>query len=261
MPNLAANLSMMFTEVPFLERFAAAADAGFKGVEYLFPYDHPAETIAKALQDNGLQNVLFNLPPGNWETGDRGLAALPGREADFEGLIDKALEYAQVIGCPRLHVMAGIPPEDANPYACQRTYVENVRLAAERAAPHGITVLLEPINPRDIPGYYLNRQDDGLKTLDTVGAENAALQMDLYHCQIVEGDVAMKIRANIDRVAHFQIAGVPDRHEPDLGEVNYPYLFDVIDELGFEGWIGCEYRPKGETRAGLGWAAPYGISG
>jgi len=260
MPKLAANLSMMFTEVPFLERFAAAANAGFKGVEYLFPYDYPAKTIAKALQDNDLENVLFNLPPGNWEAGDRGLAALPGRETDFQALIDKALEYAQVIGCPRLHVMAGIPPKGANPYACQRTYIENVRLAAARAKDHDVTVLLEPINPRDIPGYYLNRQDDALKTLDTVGADNAALQMDLYHCQIVEGDVAMKIRANINRVAHFQIAGVPERHEPDIGEVNYPYLFDLIDELAFEGWIGCEYRPKRETRAGLGWAAPYGIS-
>jgi hydroxypyruvate isomerase len=261
MPNLAANLSMMFTEVPFLERFALAADAGFKGVEYLFPYDHPAETIAKALQDNGLQNVLFNLPPGNWQTGDRGLAALPGREADFDALIDTALEYAKIIGCPCLHAMAGIPPADANPYACQNTYVRNIKHAAERCAPHGVTVLLEPINPRDIPGFYLNRQADAIATLDSIGAANAAVQMDLYHCQIVEGDVAMKIRANIDRVAHFQIAGVPDRHEPDLGEVNYPYLFDVIDELGFEGWIGCEYRPKGETRAGLGWAKPYGITG
>ncbi len=259
MPKLAANLSTMFTEVPFLERFAAAAEAGFKGVEYLFPYDHPAETIAAALRDNGLQNVLFNLPPGNWETGDRGLAAIPGREAEFDGLIDKALEYARIIGCPRLHVMAGIPSADANKEACQSTYVRNIRHAAERCAPHGITVLLEPINLRDIPGFYLNRQEDALATLDAVGARNAAVQMDLYHCQIVEGDVAMKIRANIDRVAHFQIAGVPERREPDIGEVNYPYLFDVIDELGFEGWIGCEYRPKGETRAGLGWAAPYGI--
>ena len=260
MPNLAANLSMMFTEVPFLERFAAAAACGFKGVEYLFPYDHPAETIARTLRDNGLRNVLFNLPPGDWQKGDRGLAAIPGRERDFEGLIDQALEYATVIGCPRLHVMAGIPPEDANPYACQNTYVRNIRLAAERAAPHGITVLLEPINPRDIPGFYLNRQSDAVATLDQVGVANAAVQMDLYHCQIVEGDVATKIRANIDRVAHFQIAGVPERHEPDIGEVNYPYLFDVIDELKFDGWIGCEYRPRGETREGLGWAAPYGVT-
>ena len=206
-----------------------------------------------------LQNVLFNLPPGNWETGDRGLAAIPGREDEFDGLIGKALEYAKVIGCPRLHVMSGIPPADADKAACQSTYIRNIRKAAELSAPHGITVLLEPINPRDIPGFYLNRQDDAIATLDAVGATNAALQMDLYHCQIVEGDVAMKIRANIDRIAHFQIAGVPERHEPDIGEVNYPYLFDVIDALGFEGWIGCEYRPKGETRAGLGWAAAYGI--
>lgn len=261
MPKLAANLSMMFTEVPFLERFARASEAGFKGVEYLFPYDHPAETVAAALRDNGLENALFNLPPGNWETGDRGLAAIPGREKDFEGLIDKALEYATVIGCPCLHAMAGIPADDANPYACQQTYVHNISVAAERCAPHGIKVLLEPINPRDIPGFYLNRQDAAIATLDSVGAGNAALQMDLYHCQIVEGDVAVKIRANIDRIAHFQIAGVPDRHEPDIGEVNYPYLFDVIDELGYDGWIGCEYRPKGETRDGLGWAKPYGITG
>jgi hydroxypyruvate isomerase len=230
-------------------------------VEYLFPYDHPAETIAQALRDNDLQNALFNLPPGNWETGDRGLAAIPGREAEFEGLIDKALEYATVIGCPRLHVMAGIPAADADRAACRETYVRNVKLAAERAAPHDITVLLEPINTRDIPGYYINRQDDAIAVLDDVGAPNAALQMDLYHCQIVEGDVAMKMRANIDRVAHFQIAGVPERHEPDIGEVNYPYLLDVIDELGFEGWVGCEYRPKGVTTEGLGWAAPYGIKG
>jgi hydroxypyruvate isomerase len=261
MPKLAANISMMFTEVPFLERFAAAAKAGFKGVEYLFPYDHPAETIAQALRDNDLQNVLFNLPPGNWETGDRGLAAIPGREADFEGLIDKALDYAKVIGCPRLHVMAGIPAADVDRAACRETYVHNVRLAAKRAAAHNITVLLEPINTRDIPGYFINRQDDAIAVLDDIGAPNAALQMDLYHCQIVEGDVAMKMRANIDRVAHFQIAGVPERHEPDIGEVNYPYLLDVIDELGFDGWVGCEYRPKGVTTDGLGWAAPYGIKG
>ncbi len=261
MPKLAANLSMMFTEVPFLERFALAAECGFKGVEYLFPYEHPAETIAQALRDGGLENALFNLPPGDWEKGDRGLAAIPGREAKFDGLIDQALNYARVIGCPRLHVMAGISPADADRDACQAAYVRNISRAAELCAPHDITVLLEPINPRDIPGFYLNRQDDAIATLDAVGADNAAVQMDLYHCQIVEGDVAMKIRANIARVAHFQIAGVPDRHEPDIGEVNYPYLFDVIDGLGFDGWIGCEYRPKGETRGGLGWAAPYGVTG
>ena len=261
MPNLAANISMMFTEQPFMERFAAAAQAGFKAVEYLFPYDHPAEDIASALRDNNLENALFNLPPGDWTKGDRGLTSIPGREAEFDGLIDQALDYARIIGCKRLHVMAGLKPEGADDAECRAVYVRNIKHAAERFAPHGITALLEPINTRDIPGFYLNRQDDAISVLDAVGAENAALQMDLYHCQIVEGDVAMKIRANFGRIAHFQIAGVPDRHEPDLGEVNYPYLFDVIDGLGYTGWIGCEYRPKGATLDGLGWAAPYGIGG
>ncbi|MEX2614759.1 MAG: 2-oxo-tetronate isomerase [Alphaproteobacteria bacterium] len=260
MPNLAANISMMFTEVPFMDRFAAAAAAGFRAVEYLFPYDHPAEDIAAALKESGLVNALFNLPPGDWTRGDRGLAALPGREADFDGLIEQALDYARIIGCDRLHVMAGIPPEDADRAECDAVYIRNIRHAAARLAPHGITALIEPINQRDIPGFHLNRQDQALAVLAAIGAENAKVQMDLYHCQIVEGDVAMKIRANFGHVGHFQIAGVPERHEPDIGEVNYPYLFDVIDELGYTGWIGCEYRPRGETRAGLGWAAPYGIS-
>lgn len=260
MPNLAANISMMFTEVPFMERFAAAASAGFKAVEYLFPYEHPAEDIAAALKENGLANALFNLPPGDWTRGDRGLAALPGRESDFDGLIEQALDYARVIGCDRLHVMAGIPPDDADRAECDAVYIRNIRHAAAKMAPHGIIALIEPINQRDIPGFYLNRQDQALAVLAAVGAENAKVQMDLYHCQIVEGDVAMKIRANYAHVGHFQIAGVPERHEPDIGEVNYPYLFDVIDELGYTGWIGCEYRPRGDTLAGLGWAAPYGIN-
>jgi hydroxypyruvate isomerase len=259
MPNLAANVSMMFNEVPFMDRFAAAAQVGFKAVEYLFPYEFPAEEIAKALKDARLENVLFNLPPGDWTIGDRGLAALPGREADFEGLIDKALHYAQVIGCKRLHVMAGIPPADADRSECRKVYVSNIRKAAARMAPLGITTLIEPINTRDIPGFFLNRQDQALSVLKDVGAENAKVQMDLYHCQIVEGDVAMKIHANLAHVGHMQIAGVPERHEPSLGEVNYPYLFKVIDEVGYKGWIGCEYRPEGDTVAGLGWAAPYGI--
>jgi len=261
MPKLAANISLMFTEVPFMERFAAVARAGFKAVEYLFPYDYRASDIAHALHDAGLENALFNLPPGDWENGERGLAAIPGREAAFEALVDQALDYARIFGCKRLHVMAGIKPKDAPMAACRATYIRNIKHAAKQFAPHGITVLLEPINSRDIPGFYLNRQDDAIAVLKAVGAVNAALQMDLYHCQIVEGDVAMKIRANIAHIAHFQIAGVPDRHEPDIGEVNYPYLFDVIDSLDYTGWVGCEYRPKGATLDGLGWAAPYGIAG
>jgi hydroxypyruvate isomerase len=261
MPNLAANISMMFTEMPFMDRFSAAAQAGFKAVEYLFPYAHSASDIASALRDAGLENALFNLPPGNWENGERGLAAIPGREAAFDDLVDQALDYAQIIGCNNLHVMAGIKPNDATAAACRATYIRNIKHAAARFAPYGITALLEPINRRDIPGFYLNRQDDAVAVLNDVGAQNAALQMDIYHCQIVEGDVATKIRANIGHIAHFQIAGVPDRHEPDIGEVNYPYLFDVIDGLGYTGWIGCEYRPRGATLDGLKWAAPYGITG
>lgn len=203
MPRLAANISTMFTELPFLERFGAAARAGFKAVEYLFPYDHPAADIAAALRDGGLENALFNLPPGDWTNGDRGLAAIPGREAEFDGLVDQALDYARIIGCKRLHVMAGIAPKDAGATACRDAYIRNIKHAAARFAPHGITALLEPINTRDIPGYHLNRQDDAVAVLKAVGAQNAALQMDLYHCQIVEGDVAMKIRANIGHIGHF----------------------------------------------------------
>jgi len=264
MPKLAANLTMLFAEAPFEARFAAAVAVGFRGVEYLFPYDHPAEEIARAARDAGVETVLFNLPPGDWTAGERGLAALPGREAGFEALLDQALHYAREIGTRHLHVMAGIPPGDADPADCRAVFARNLALAARRAAPHGITVLIEPINRRDIPGYFLNRQDDALTVLDAAGAPNAALQMDLYHCQIVEGDLTTRIRANIARIGHFQIAGVPDRHEPDGGadggEVNYPYLFDLIDGLGYDGWIGCEYRPRGTTRDGLGWAARYGIS-
>ncbi len=260
MPNLAANISMMFTELPFMERFDAAARAGFKAVEYLFPYEHPAADIAAALRGANLETALFNLPPGNQENGERGLAAVPGREADFESLVDRALDYARIIGCKRLHVMAGTEPKEADAGECRATYIGNIKHAAEHFAPHGITALLEPINSRDIPGFHLNRQDDAMAVLEAVGAANAAPQMDLYHCQIVEGDVAMKIRTNIGRIGHFQIVGVPDRHEPDSGEVNYSYLFDIIDGLGYRGWIGCEYRPKGTTLDGLGWAAPYGIS-
>lgn len=257
MTKLAANLSMLFNELPFLDRFAAAAAAGFRGVEFLFPYDHPPETVARCLAGNALEIALFNLPPGDWEAGDRGVAALPGRESEFDGYLERALPYAIALGARRLHMMAGIPPPGAEPKACRETYIRNLRAAASFFAPHGITILVEPINPRDMPGYFINSQDQTIDLLDQAGAENTALQMDLYHCQIVEGDLAVKIRRNIDRIGHVQIAGVPERHEPDGGEVNYPYLFELLDGLGYRGWIGCEYRPRGATRDGLGWASPY----
>ena len=260
MPKLAANLSMQFNEVPFLERFAAAARAGFKGVEFLFPYDYAPGDLAEALRANGLEQVLFNLPPGDWEAGERGLAALPGREAEFRAGLDRALPYVQALDCRRVHMMAGIPPEGCNRLECREVLTANLRVAAEFFAPHGVAVLLEPINARDMPGYFLNHQGQAVAVIEAAGAANAGLQMDFYHCQIVDGDLARHLRANFAHIRHIQIAGVPERHEPDRGEVNYPYLFDLMVELGYDGWIGCEYRPSGNTLAGLGWARAYGIA-
>lgn len=257
MPKFAANLSMMYTEVPFLERFAAAAKDGFKGVEFLFPYAHTPGEVAETLRAVGLENVLFNMPPGNFEAGERGIAALPGRESEFRAGVAKAIEYAQALGCKRLHAMAGLAGEGADRAAMRKTYVDNLRYAAAETAKHGVTLLVEPINTRDIPGYFLNRQDEAHALREQVGAANLKVQLDLYHCQIVEGDLAMKIRKYLPHVGHMQLAGVPERHEPSLGEVNYPYLFALVDELGYDGWIGCEYRPKAGTSAGLGWFAPY----
>lgn len=255
MPRFAANLSMLFTEVPFLDRFGAAAAAGFQAVEFLFPYDHPPESVAQRLAEHGLEIALFNLPPGDWEGGERGLAALSGRETDFIAGLERAIPYVEAIRPPRMHMMAGIPPASADRAACRASYLANLRRAADRLGPLGVTVLAEPINPRDMPGYYLNRQETAIGLLDASGASNTALQMDLYHCQIVEGDLAMAIRRWFDRIGHIQIAGVPDRHEPDQGEVNYRYLFGLLDDLGYGGWVGCEYRPRGRTEDGLGWIA------
>lgn len=260
MPRLSANLSFLFTEHAFLDRFAAAAAAGFRGVEFLFPYDHAPETLARALGDAGLEAVLFNLAPGDWQAGERGLAALPGREADFAQALAQAADYAAALGCRRLHIMAGIVPAGVDPTPYRTVYLRNLERAARRLAPLGVRVLIEPINPRDMPGYLLTRQGDAIALLDELGASNAALQMDLYHCQIVEGDLTTRIRRHVDRVGHFQIAGVPDRQEPDHGELDIHHLLREIDSSGYDGWVGCEYRPRGNTLAGLGWARPYGIA-
>ena len=257
MPNFAANLSMMYTEVAFPERFAAAAGDGFKGVEFLFPYEWPAADVAEWREAAGVAQALFNAPPGNWNRDERGLAALPGREGEFRDTIGTALDYAAALDCPRIHIMAGIRPEDTSDAILYDTYEQNLAFAAGEAAKSGRNVIIEPINPRDVPGYFLNRQADAHRVVDAVGAPNLKMQMDLYHVQIVEGDVAMRIRQYIDNVDHFQIAGVPERHEPDIGEINYPYLFELIDELAFTGWIGCEYNPKGNTSEGLRWLANY----
>jgi hydroxypyruvate isomerase len=264
MPRFAANLSMLYNEHAFLDRFAAAAADGFQAVEYLFPYAFSASALAQRLADHGLQQVLFNAPPGNWDAGERGTACLPGREAEFRSGVAQALSYADALGCPRVHVMAGLAPAGADRALLQATYESNLAWAAELAATAGRNVLIEPINTRDIPGFFLNRQDEAHRIVQAIGAPNLKVQMDLYHCQIVEGDVAMKLRQYLPtgRVGHIQIAGVPQRHEPDLGELHHPYLFELIDALsangGWDGWVGCEYRPArgavaGGTSAGLGW--------
>ena len=253
MPKFAANLSFLFNEVPFMERFAAAAAAEFRGVEYLFPYEEDKDSIARALRDNGLENVLFNLPPGDWAAGERGLGALPGREQDFRDGVSRALDYALAAGTKRLHALAGIVPNDADRDRCRQTFIANLRYACEQLAPHGITLLIEPINTRDMPGYFLNYQKDAHGLLAEVGAPNLKVQMDFYHAQIMEGDIISTFRRYLSDVGHVQIASVPERHEPDLGELNYPWLFAMMDEAGYGGWVGCEYRPRNGTVAGLGW--------
>lgn len=253
MLRFAANLSMMYNEVPFLERFAAAAADGFKAVEYLFPYDFKPEEIAHRLQSHSLTQALFNLPPGSWENGDRGLACLPDRKAEFAQSIDTSLRYALATGVQRLHVMAGKVPSGQEPAVLRKTYVDNLRLACDRLAGHGLTVLIEPINQRDMPGYYLSHQQQAHDICAQVDRPNIRVQMDLYHCQIVEGDLTRRIEKHFEGIGHIQIAGVPDRHEPDDGEVNYPSIFHLLDRMGYAGYIGCEYRPRNGTSAGLGW--------
>lgn len=269
MPQFAANLSTMYPELPFLERFAAAARDGFKAVEYLFPYAWPQEELKSRLQAHGLQQVLFNAPPGGgeaasiaraWDSGDRGTACIPGREAEFRAGVALALDYAIALDCPRIHCMAGLAAPDMKASALRATIIANLRWAAREAAQCGREVLIEPINTRDIPLFYLDRQSQAHAIVAEVGESNLKVQMDLYHCQIAEGDVASKIRQYLPtgRIGHFQIAGVPERHEPDSGELHYPYLFSLIDELSYPGWIGCEYTPQlggklGGTSARLGW--------
>lgn len=253
MPRFAANLTMMFNEVPFTERFAAAAKAGFKAVEFLFPYDYAPAEVADLLKSNGLQNVLFNMPPGDWAAGERGLTSLPGREAEFRAGVARAIEYALALGTPRLHAMASLFPAGADRALHRRTYIENLRHAAAELARYNIMLLIEPINPRDMPGYFLNTQAEAHALREEVSAPNLKVQMDLYHAQIVEGDLATKLRRHLPHIGHIQIASVPDRNEPDDGELNYPYLFRLLDELGYDGWLGCEYRPRNGTSAGLGW--------
>ncbi|HZP99656.1 MAG TPA: 2-oxo-tetronate isomerase [Reyranella sp.] len=259
MPKLAANLSWIYQEVPFLQRFAAAAAHGFKAVEILFPYEAPAADIAAELKKHKLTQALFNLPAGDAGKGERGYAALPGREADFSAALDKALDYAKVLECRTLHVMSGMIAPGADKVAMHRTFVGNLKKAADRTAKSGITLVLEPINHRDIPGYFTNTTTQVMQIIEEVGAPHLKLQLDLYHLQVTEGDLQKRTERLFPHVGHAQIAGNPDRNEPDVGEANHLYLLDVLDRLGYEGYVGLEYKPKTTTAAGLGWAKKFGI--
>jgi hydroxypyruvate isomerase len=249
--RLAANLSFQFGDAPFLDRFERGARAGFQGVEYLFPYEHDPAELALRLKANGLEQVLFNMPPGDWAAGDRGLAAVPGREAEFRASVDDAVRYAEALDCRRVHIMAGV----AEGPEAQAAYLANLEHAARAFEPHGVTPLIEPINRRDMPGYFLASFHDAMEVIAAVGG--IRLQFDLYHRQIIHGDVTIGLRDCLFVTGHMQIAGVPDRNEPDMGELNVARVLGTIRELGYDGWIGCEYRPKGITEDGLGWAKPF----
>jgi hydroxypyruvate isomerase len=253
MPKFAANLTMLFNEVDFLDRFAAAAETGFKGVEYLFPYAWPAGELAEKLDQHGLVQVLHNLPAGDWAGGERGIACHPDRIGEFQDGVGRAIEYATTLGCKQVNCLAGIAPAGVDADKVFETFVANLRFAADKLAGAGIRLLVEPINTFDIPGFYLNRTAQAAAILDAVGSDNLFIQYDIYHAQRMEGELANTIAAHLPRIAHMQLADNPGRHEPGSGEINYAFLFDFIDRSGYEGWIGCEYKPAGDTRAGLAW--------
>ena len=253
MPKFAANLTMLFNELPFLERFAAAKAAGFSGVEYLFPYDFEKAVLGEQLQQHGLTQVLHNLPAGNWGAGERGIAILSDCTAEFRDGVKRAIEYAKALGCRQVNCLAGIAPADADPAELHAVFVENLRYAATALAKQQIKLLIEPINTRDIPGFFLNGTEQAIQIISEVGSENLFVQYDIYHMQIMEGDLAPTMKKHLDRIAHIQLADNPGRNEPGTGEINYPFLFRYLDEIGYRGWIGCEYKPRTTTLEGLGW--------
>lgn len=256
MPKFAANLTMLFNEQPFLERFASAATAGFRGVEFLFPYGFDARQIAEQLRETQLQAVLHNLPAGNWEGGERGIACDPTRVDEFREGVTQALRYAEQLGVRQLNCLAGIVAADADPVLAHRTLVENLRFAAARLQPAHIRLLIEPINTFDIPGFFLSRSAQAVALIGEVGSDNLFLQYDVYHMQRMEGELANTMQRHLPLIAHIQIADNPGRGEPGSGEINYRYLFALLDQIGYDGWIGCEYRPRHGTVAGLGWREP-----
>jgi hydroxypyruvate isomerase len=257
MPKFNANLTMLFNEVDFLDRFDAAAKAGFKGVEYLFPYPYPKEQLAERLTKNRLIQVLHNLPAGDWAKGERGIACLRDRVGEFQDGVGKAIEYATALQCKQINCLAGIEPTGMDPAKTRETLVRNLQFAAAELKSAGIRLLIEPCNTRDIPGFFLNHSIQALEIINDVGSDNLFLQYDIYHMQIMEGDLAPTIQRNLDSMRHLQLADNPGRNEPGTGEINYPFLFQFIDNLNYSGWIGCEYKPAKSTLEGLGWIRPY----
>ena len=253
MPKFAANLTMLFNEVPFLDRFEHAAKAGFEAVEFLFPYAFPAAEIKARLRANGLELVLHNLPAGHWDAGERGIACLPDRVEEFRAGVARAIETAAAVGAPQVNCLAGKVPLGASDATLRQTFVGNLRFASASLKDAGIRLLIEPINTYDIPGFYLNRTAQALSILDEVGSDNLYLQYDIYHAQRMEGDLAATLARHLPRIAHVQLADNPGRNEPGTGEINYPFLFDHLDRIGYKGWVGCEYKPATTTEAGLGW--------
>lgn len=257
MPKFAANLSMMFTEVPFLDRFEAAAKAGFKYVEYLFPYDYPKEVLKAKLDENGLQQVLFNTAAGDVQAGEWGVSAIPGREADSHRDIDLALEYALALNCPNVHIMSGVVPPNESYAKYKQTFIDNVRYAADKFKPHGIKILLEALSPQVKPNYLTASQFQTLELVELIDRDNVFVQLDYFHAQNVDGNLTRLTDTLNGKFAHVQIASVPARHEPDEGEINYQHIFDKLDEIGYDGWVGCEYNPRGNTVDGLAWFKQY----
>ena len=257
MPRFDANLTMLFNEVGFLDRFAAAAAAGFLGVEFLFPYPYGKERLRDVAGASEVEVVAFNMPPGDWDAGDRGLACDPRRRGEFQDGVGAAIEYARALSCRRVHCMAGLRPREVDAAFVRETYVSNVAFAARALEEHGITLLVEAINPRDMPGFYVGSSRQAFALMDEIGAPNVRFQADLYHLQIVEGDLSHTLETRRDRIGHVQIADTPGRHEPGTGEINYAFVLHHLDRIGYEGWVGCEYRPLTTTGAGLGWMRPY----
>lgn len=259
MPRLAANLSMMFNELPFLDRFEAARKTGFDGVEFLFPYEFPAAELAKRLADNGLTQALFNMPPGDWANGERGLACLPGRGQEFRDGVKTALDYATKLDCKLVHCMAGIVPAGVPQVTAGAVYAANLAWAGEQALAAGVMLAIEPINHRDMPGFFLNTQAQGAAMVEAIGRDRIGLQFDVYHCQVTEGDITKRMEAFLPLIVHMQIADVPARNEPGTGEIGWEFVLRRMDELGYRGWVGCEYRPKAGTVEGLAWRQKFGV--